>query len=97
MENERRGWTFNKTMSMGDVVNLVVVLGTVLFAWHTMDIRLSAVELTLTNNASNRAIAVSAQARRDEQQDQEYQRQITDVKETLREIKAILNSMVSRR
>jgi hypothetical protein len=86
LERDKPGWTFQKEISVGNVITILCVVVAGLSAWSTLDKRVALTE--------ERAIA---QRQVDERQDAEAARRDVQTQAALERINAKLDRIMERR
>lgn len=93
--DERRKWHIDKSLNVGYLLTTVLMLASIIYSWHVMDLRIALLEQSQDAVVRSSVGYEQRQAIRDDRQDADYAREISEIKEALREIAQNISSLRS--
>lgn len=93
--DERRKWHIDKSLNVGYLLTTVLMLASIIYSWHVMDLRIALLEQSQDAVIRSSTSYEQRQGIRDDRQDADYAREISEIKEALREIAQNISSLRS--
>lgn len=94
---ERRQWHIDKSFNVGYLLTSMMMVGSMLYSWHMLDVRIALLEQTIEAIQSDRRANREVQVRRDDRQDNDYARSVAEIKGDVREISDKLDRLIMSR
>lgn len=84
MERDRRKWHLDKSINPGHLFSMISLLVSVFYVWHQGNLRQALTDQTLDHTIVQQRAINEMQARRDDRQDADYAREVSEIKSEIR-------------